>query len=78
VSALIHAQYRYRIIPFDKLGFKGVPSSSKLTLSRESEERRCEVNRGDFGCFVSCPSELGSPFAPGTAGMGGSPDLSCV
>jgi hypothetical protein len=66
------------IIPFDKLGFKGAPSSSRLTLSRESVERRCEVKRGDFGCRASWPSCSPSPFASETAGIGGCSDLSCV
>jgi hypothetical protein len=69
---------RCRIIPFDKLGFKGIPSSSKLTLSRESVERRWEVKRGDFGCRVSWPSCSPSPFVSGTAGMGRCSILSCV
>ena len=69
---------RCRIIPFDKLGFKGVPSSSRLTLSRDEVESRREVRRGDFGCLVSLPSSSAPPLISGTAGTGGCSDRSRV
>jgi len=69
---------RCRIIPFDKLGFKGAPSSSRLTLSRDEVESRREVSRGDFGCLVSLLSRSTSPLISGTAGTGGCSDRSCV
>jgi hypothetical protein len=62
-----------RSVPFDVLSFKGVPSSSRLTLSRDEDERRWEVKRGDFGCLISISIWLLSPSisTPGTAGTGG-------
>jgi len=60
------------------VGFKGVPSSSRLTLSRDEFESLRSVKRGDFGCLVSCPSSCESPFVctSRTAGTGSA--FSCV
>lgn len=41
-----------------------VPSSSRLTLSREIVERRWVVRRGDLGCFVSGSSVCSLCAAP--------------
>lgn len=60
-------------LPVDMLGFAAFPSSSRLTLSRDVVERRCEVRRGDFGCVESCSLCAASPFVSlsGRAGTGG-------
>jgi hypothetical protein len=42
-------------LPVDVVGFTAAPSSSRLTLSRDVVESRCEVSRGDFGCVESYP-----------------------
>ena len=69
-----------RSVLFDVLPFKGVPSSSRLTLSRDEDERRWEVKRGDFGCLISGSIWFLSPSisTPGTAGTGGWSVLSCM
>jgi hypothetical protein len=63
----------YGNLPVDVLGFAVFPSSSRLTLSRDVVERRCEVRRGDLGCVESCSLCAVSPFVSesGTSGTGG-------
>ena len=68
----------HNFIPCDVTGLTGVISSSrltlsKLTLSRDELDTRCDVNRGEFGCFASSPFFSVSSFdsVAGTAGTGG-------
>ena len=62
-------------LPANGLAFAVLPSfpSSRLILSSDVVERRCEVRRGDFGCVESCSLCAKSPFVSvsGTAGTGG-------
>lgn len=55
----------------------GLPSSSRLTLSRDVVDSRCEVRRGDLGLLVSCSLWFVSPFVSvrGTTGTGGGSEV---
>lgn len=61
------------LIPFETATVCGSMSSSRLTLSRDAVESRCEVRRGDFGWLVSWPSCAPSPAV--RRGKGGAFDV---
>jgi hypothetical protein len=63
-------------IPLGVSVFSVVPSSSRLTLSRDAFDRRCEVRRGDFGGGLSSFSVGGSSFVS-VAGVSGMLAIEC-